>query len=67
MDHLGLPIYWLPILVGETKGPAPVHTGVFDMRWFPTVFSSHGIILSVSFQFTTGGSLKNAQRCASCP
>ena len=67
MDTLGLPIYWLPILVGDTEGPAPIRNGVVNLGGIPTVFLSRGIVLSVSFQFTTGESLKTctALRAAS--
>ena len=50
---LGLPISWLPILVGETKGPATILTVVVDLGGFQTVFLSRGIVPSVYFQFTT--------------
>ena len=67
MDRLGLTIYWLPILVGETKGPVPIRTGVVVPGGISTVFLSRGIVLPVSFQFTTRGSLKTraALRAAS--
>ena len=58
MEPLGLPISWLPILVGETKGPTPIRTGLVNLGGVLTVFPSRGIVLSVSLQFTTGGSLK---------
>ena len=58
MDPLGLPIFWLSILVGETKGPEPIQTGVVNLGDILKVFPSRGFVLSVSFQFTTVGSLK---------
>ena len=58
MEPAGLSIYWPPILVGETKGPAPIQTELVNLGSILKVFPSRGIVLSVSFQFTTVGSLK---------
>ena len=65
MYRLGPSISWLLMVVGETEAPAPIRTGVVNLGEVPTVFPSHGIVLSVSFQFNTGGSLKTlAALCA---
>ena len=58
MEHLGLSISWILILVGEAEGPAPIITGVVNIGRVLTVFISCGFIPSVSFQFTTGGTFK---------
>ena len=54
MDRLGLPIYLLLILVGETKGIVSIQTGVVNLGGIPKVFMYRGIFPPVSFQFTTG-------------
>ena len=42
----------------DTEGPAPIRTGIVNTGGVPTLFLSRGIVPSMSFQFTTIGSLK---------
>ena len=67
MDRLGPSIYWLLILIGGTEGPVQIRTGIVDLGGIPTVFLSRGIVPPVSFQFTTGGSLKTCAALRATP
>ena len=58
MDPLGLKMSWLPILDEKIEGQAPIRSGVVNLGGVSTLFPSHGIIMSMSFQFTTVGYLK---------
>ena len=58
MGPPGLLISWLSVLVGETVGPLPIRTGEVKLGYLLEVFPSRGIILYVSFRFTTTGSWK---------
>ena len=58
MDCLGPSIFWLPMLIGGTEGQLPVQTWVVVLGGITMVFLSTGIVPPVSFQFTTGGSLR---------
>ena len=58
MDHIGPSIFRLTMLIGGTEGPVLVLTWAVVLGVIPAVFLSTGIVLPVSFQFTTGGSLK---------
>ena len=58
MVRLGLSIFCLSRLIGGTDGTVPVQTGLVALGGIPTVFLSRVIGPLVSFQFTTGGSLR---------
>ena len=58
MDRLGPSIFWLPMLIGGTKGPVPFQTWVVVRGDIPTVFLSTLIVLIMYFKFITGGYLR---------
>ena len=55
MGLLGLLIFWLPVLVGETEGPQQIQTGEVNTGGILEVFASCGIFSSVSLWFTAVG------------
>ena len=46
------------MLIGGTEVPVPVQNWVVVLGGIQTVFLSTGIVPPVSFQFTTGGSMR---------
>ena len=58
MERLGPSIFWLPMIIEGTEGPVPVQTWILVLGGITMVFLSTGIVPPVSFQFTTGGSLR---------
>ena len=67
LDLLGLPISWILMRIGGAKVPVPVRTWVVTLEDTLTVFISIWIGLLVTFQFTTGGSLKTCAALDSAP
>ena len=55
------------MLILVTEDPVPIQTGVVALGGIPAVFLSRGIVLPVSFQFTTGGSLEKRAALRAAP
>ena len=61
----GVPISWLPILIGEMVVPAPIRTGKFNLEDLMEVFLSFGVVLSLPVRLAPPGVYKTcALLCA---
>ena len=55
VGNFGIPIYWLPVLIGEMVVPAPIRTGEFNLGGVMEVYTSRGVVLSLPIWLTSLG------------
>ena len=55
VGHFGMPISWLPILVGDTVVPPPIRTRKFNLGDLMEVFPYRGVVPSLPIRLMSPG------------